>query len=81
MFILGENSPTSSQQSLALLNERLYPKIIRDNRIPVAVELIMTTCSKCHHCASLIYDEEIMAGWLPEDSNLNTKYALNSNFF
>ncbi|XP_065199879.1 C-myc promoter-binding protein isoform X2 [Planococcus citri] len=70
---LGENSPTSSQQSLALLNERLYPKIIRDNRIPVAVELIMTTCSKCHQCASLIYDEEIMAGWLPEDSNLNTK--------
>ncbi|KAK7602608.1 hypothetical protein V9T40_008197 [Parthenolecanium corni] len=70
---LGENSPSSSQQSLALLSERLYPKVNRDSRIPVAIELIMTTCSKCHHCCSLIYDEEIMSGWLPEDSNLNTK--------
>lgn len=69
----GENSPSSSQQSLALLSERLYPKVNRDSRIPVAIELIMTTCSKCHHCCSLIYDEEIMSGWLPEDSNLNTK--------
>lgn len=75
----GENSPSSSQQSLALLNERLYPKIVRNPRIPVAIELIMTTCSKCHHCCSLIYDEEIMAGWLPEDSNLNTKFVFRLN--
>lgn len=62
-----------------MLSERLYPKIVRNPRIPVAIELIMTTCSKCHHCCSLIYDEEIMAGWLPEDSNLNTKFVFQLN--
>ncbi|XP_068081493.1 DENN domain-containing protein Crag isoform X2 [Anabrus simplex] len=55
--------------------ENLYPKdiITRDPRAPTALEIIMTTCSKCHNCLSVLYDEEIMAGWVPEDSNLNTK--------
>lgn len=40
---------------------------------PVAIEILMTSCSRCHNCLSILYDEEIMAGWTPEDSNLNTK--------
>lgn len=32
----------------------------------------MSSCSSCHACDSLVYDEEIMAGWAPDDSNLNT---------
>ncbi|GLG99459.1 Uncharacterized protein GBIM_05925 [Gryllus bimaculatus] len=61
------------QQQLYL--ENLYPKDLatRDPRSPVAMEISMTTCSKCHNCLSVLYDEEIMAGWKPEDSNLNTK--------
>ena len=27
---------------------------------------------KFSQCGSVLYDEEIMAGWTPEDSNLNT---------
>ena len=29
--------------------------------------------SRCRSCGSVLYDEEIMAGWTAEDSNLNTK--------
>ena len=41
--------------------------------LPTAIEVIMTSCSKCHNCSSILYDEEIMAGWTPEDSNLNSR--------
>ncbi|XP_034241706.1 DENN domain-containing protein Crag isoform X3 [Thrips palmi] len=69
---LGETSSVTSQQ-MPVLPENLYPKVKRDSRIPVAMKLVLTTCSKCHNCGSILYDEEIMAGWSPEDSNLNTK--------
>jgi hypothetical protein len=49
--------------------------VYRDHHAPVALELMMTTCSKCHNCSSVLHDEEILAGWAPEDSNLNTKYV------
>ena len=39
---------------------------------PVALRVEMTTCSKCRVCGSILYDEEIMAGWTAEDSNHNT---------
>lgn len=32
----------------------------------------LTSCSQCHNCSVLLYDEDIMAGWSSEDSNLNT---------
>lgn len=35
-------------------------------------DIILTTCSQCHNCSSLLYDEEIMSNWSAEDSNLNT---------
>lgn len=73
-FFVGETSSVTSQQ-MPVLPENLYPKQKRDSRIPVAMKLILTTCSKCHNCGGILYDEEIMAGWSPEDSNLNTKYG------
>lgn len=32
----------------------------------------MSSCSQCRACDALVYDEEIMAGWTADDSNLNT---------
>ncbi|MGH0176438.1 UNVERIFIED_CONTAM: hypothetical protein FKN15_072963 [Acipenser sinensis] len=32
----------------------------------------MSSCSQCRGCEALVYDEEIMAGWAADDSNLNT---------
>ncbi|KAI5696245.1 hypothetical protein M8J75_010233 [Diaphorina citri] len=39
----------------------------------IALEVVLVSCSRCHQCSSVLYDEEIMAGWTSEDSNLNTK--------
>ncbi|XP_057690391.1 DENN domain-containing protein 4B-like isoform X2 [Corythoichthys intestinalis] len=35
-------------------------------------EVLMSSCSRCRSCGFLVYDEEIMAGWTPDDSNLNS---------
>ncbi|XP_029861563.1 DENN domain-containing protein 4C isoform X4 [Aquila chrysaetos chrysaetos] len=37
-----------------------------------AMEVLMSSCSQCRACDALVYDEEIMAGWTADDSNLNT---------
>ncbi|XP_054286289.1 DENN domain-containing protein Crag [Macrosteles quadrilineatus] len=69
---LGETN-NSWWSQLYLLNEKLYPRLARDPELPLALDISMTTCCKCHNCGSVLYDEEIMAGWSPDDSNLNTK--------
>ncbi|KAG7188379.1 hypothetical protein KM043_008032 [Ampulex compressa] len=58
--------------SLYELAECLYPKGSRELEERLAIELVVSSASRCHHCAAILYDEEIMAGWQPEDSNLNT---------
>uniref|UniRef100_A0A8C7SAG1 UDENN domain-containing protein n=1 Tax=Oncorhynchus mykiss TaxID=8022 RepID=A0A8C7SAG1_ONCMY len=35
-------------------------------------QVLMSSCSLCRSCECLVYDEEIMAGWTADDSNLNT---------
>ncbi|XP_071004846.1 C-myc promoter-binding protein [Oncorhynchus clarkii lewisi] len=35
-------------------------------------EVLMSSCCRCQTCDCLVYDEEIMAGWTADDSNLNT---------
>ena len=53
--------------------ETLYARAnLETEERPVAVGVEMTTCSRCQVCGSILYDEEIMAGWTAEDSNLNT---------
>ncbi|XP_066490946.1 C-myc promoter-binding protein isoform X2 [Tiliqua scincoides] len=37
-----------------------------------AMEVLISSCSRCHTCDCLVHDEEIMAGWTADDSNLNT---------
>ncbi|XP_070622879.1 DENN domain-containing protein 4B isoform X1 [Erythrolamprus reginae] len=39
---------------------------------PPAVEVLLSSCSRCQTCNALVYDEEVMAGWSSDDSNLNT---------
>lgn len=39
----------------------------------IAIEIKITTCSRCKVCNSLLYDEEIMERWTHNESNLNTK--------
>ncbi|XP_031552421.1 DENN domain-containing protein 4C-like [Actinia tenebrosa] len=46
----------------------LPPGLQRDT----ALEAVMLTCFQCVKCARYVYDEEVMAGWTADDSNLNT---------
>ncbi|KAK2503342.1 hypothetical protein MC885_021040, partial [Smutsia gigantea] len=39
---------------------------------PSCLQILLSSCSLCRACDSLVYDEDIMAGWAPDDSNLNT---------
>lgn len=59
---------------LSHLPDNLYPplpeKIDRDQE---SVFVLMSSCSQCHQCLALLYDEDIMAGWAADDSNLNTR--------
>ncbi|XP_059826005.1 DENN domain-containing protein 4C isoform X2 [Hypanus sabinus] len=46
-----------------------------------ALEVLMSSCSQCHVCEALVYDEEIMSGWSADDSNLNTTCPFCKNAF
>ncbi|KAI1888537.1 hypothetical protein AGOR_G00186190 [Albula goreensis] len=46
-----------------------------------ALEVLMSSCSQCRSCEALVYDEEIMAGWTADDSNLNTTCPFCKNTF
>lgn len=71
-YTFADTPLSSSTHSLVIDNTR-NNVTRKDHSKPVAVEISMTTCSKCHSCNSLMFDEEIMAGWTAEDSNLNTR--------
>ncbi|XP_050331360.1 DENN domain-containing protein Crag isoform X2 [Bactrocera neohumeralis] len=70
---LGENSSALNLSAFPVLPENLYTPLADVVERPECDILIqITSCSQCHNCSVLLYDEEIMSGWSAEDSNLNT---------
>lgn len=70
---LGEAASTISLNSYPTLPENIYPNDSSDSpNADCDIKIQITSCSQCHNCSVLIYDEEVMAGWSAEDSNLNT---------
>uniref|UniRef100_A0A1A9ZC55 UDENN domain-containing protein n=1 Tax=Glossina pallidipes TaxID=7398 RepID=A0A1A9ZC55_GLOPL len=73
---LGENNSVMNLNTALLsLPENLYNQPVDhlvDATTNCDVLIQMTSCSQCHNCSVLLYDEEIMSGWSAEDSNLNT---------
>nr|XP_023409759.1 DENN domain-containing protein 4B isoform X5 [Loxodonta africana] len=64
-----------SESSLSSLSLRHSSERLSDTAgslQPPSLEILLSSCSLCRACDSLVYDEEIMAGWAPDDSNLNT---------
>ncbi|KAF5279524.1 hypothetical protein FQR65_LT03346 [Abscondita terminalis] len=53
------------------LPENLYPPS-NDSTTESELEITLISCSQCHNCSVLLYDEDIMSNWSAEDSNLNT---------
>ncbi|XP_051996074.1 C-myc promoter-binding protein-like [Xyrauchen texanus] len=46
-----------------------------------AMEILISSCSRCKTCECVVYDEEIMAGWTADDSNLNSTCPFCGNPF
>ncbi|KAL7980192.1 hypothetical protein Chor_001460 [Crotalus horridus] len=44
-------------------------------------QVLISSCSRCRTCDCLVHDEEIMAGWTADDSNLNTTCPFCGNLF
>ncbi|XP_036870473.2 DENN domain-containing protein 4B isoform X6 [Manis javanica] len=64
-----------SESSLSSLSLRHSSERLTDTPgsfLLPSLEILLSSCSLCRACDSLVYDEEIMAGWAPDDSNLNT---------
>ncbi|XP_056141573.1 DENN domain-containing protein 4B-like [Lampris incognitus] len=51
------------------------------NQEGAGLEVLMSSCSLCRSCNSLVYDEEIMAGWTSDDSNLNSSCPFCASSF
>ncbi|CAI9731011.1 Hypothetical predicted protein [Octopus vulgaris] len=64
------DSSTKSTSTDSYLSYGLFDFFEKMGEITIEVE--MTSCCRCPHCLCLLYDEEIMAGWSADDSNLNT---------
>uniref|UniRef100_A0A669PEQ4 DENN domain containing 4A n=1 Tax=Phasianus colchicus TaxID=9054 RepID=A0A669PEQ4_PHACC len=45
------------------------------------MQVLISSCSRCRTCDCLVHDEEIMAGWTADDSNLNTTCPFCGNLF
>ncbi|XP_013140292.1 PREDICTED: DENN domain-containing protein 4C [Papilio polytes] len=59
---------------LSHLPDNLYPQHTESSSPErAAVRVQLTSCSQCHQCLGALYDEDIMAGWAADDSNLNTR--------
>ena len=69
----NNQSSNQSMKGFAELFEELYERMPVDIARACAMELVMTSSSQCKNCSSILYDEEIIAGWTADDSNLNTK--------
>ncbi|XP_049530518.1 DENN domain-containing protein Crag isoform X1 [Anopheles darlingi] len=71
---LGENTTSnSSLNAYPTLPDNIYsliPETSDTNETDYVIQIM--SCSQCHNCSVLLYDEDVMAGWSAEDSNLNT---------
>ena len=63
---LGEAAvSTNSLNSYPTLPENLYGSEMSAGEGDIKIQI--TSCSQCHNCSVLIYDEDVMAGWTGEE--------------
>ena len=53
--------------------EKHFKEQLEDKSRTIVLDIEMTSCSRCHNCSILVFDEEVMEGWSADDSNLNTQ--------
>uniref|UniRef100_A0A4W6DI60 DENN/MADD domain containing 4A n=1 Tax=Lates calcarifer TaxID=8187 RepID=A0A4W6DI60_LATCA len=64
-----KSSVISAGKGVAEKASRLYSRLSSQTSL---TQVLMSSCSLCKTCDCLVYDEEIMAGWTANDSNLNS---------
>ena len=69
---LGKHHNNSSSKE-DLIDHLSSQDIGTEDRGDVALDIKITTCSRCNVCHSLLYDEEILDRWSHNESNLNTR--------
>ncbi|EGT48632.1 hypothetical protein CAEBREN_17629 [Caenorhabditis brenneri] len=52
--------------------EKTVEKVPFSSKSPGKLEVILCASTYCPSCRTMVYDEEIMAGWKVDDQNLNT---------
>uniref|UniRef100_A0A8C9ZQC1 DENN/MADD domain containing 4A n=1 Tax=Sander lucioperca TaxID=283035 RepID=A0A8C9ZQC1_SANLU len=71
-----KSSVISAGKGVAEKASRFYSRLSSQTSLTqvggVAFSVLMSSCSLCKTCDCLVYDEEIMAGWTANDSNLNS---------
>uniref|UniRef100_A0A665U941 DENN/MADD domain containing 4B n=1 Tax=Echeneis naucrates TaxID=173247 RepID=A0A665U941_ECHNA len=73
--------PDQAQSVGATGCQRGRPAAGRRRRRDRTKSVLLSSCSLCRSCNSLVYDEEIMAGWTSDDSNLNSSCPFCSASF
>ncbi|XP_019719189.1 DENN domain-containing protein 4B isoform X2 [Hippocampus comes] len=72
-FVCGQSSLSLGSDADPVDTPRPLHHSWDSNQDAAGIEVLMSSCSRCRACGCLVYDEEIMAGWTPDDSNLNSR--------
>uniref|UniRef100_A0A8C8AU11 DENN domain containing 4A n=1 Tax=Otus sunia TaxID=257818 RepID=A0A8C8AU11_9STRI len=77
---------SSSEKSRKLQRKSSFPKsgfenVLQGSSVICCMQVLISSCSRCRTCDCLVHDEEIMAGWTADDSNLNTTCPFCGNLF
>lgn len=71
LFVALENHYNNSSSKEDLVDHATSEDEVDKDEL--AIEVKMTTCSRCNVCHSLLYDEEIMVRWSHNESDLNAR--------
>ncbi|KAM4663320.1 DENN domain-containing protein 4B isoform 2-T3 [Discoglossus pictus] len=78
---LGSEVDLSDISAYSLTIHKSTDRLIEGSHEVPAAEVVLSSCSLCPVCHSLVYDEDIMAGWTSDDSNLKTVCPFCSQHF
>lgn len=69
---LGSEADSSDSSVCNFAIHKSTERLLDGGQDAPSVEVMLSSCSMCPACHSLVYDEDIMAGWTSDDSNLKT---------
>lgn len=78
LLFLGEHHMRNfTNHTYPTMPDNIHPQVQleshrKNNNTSADIDIQLTSCSPCHNCEAQMFDQDIMAGWSAEDSNLNT---------